>query len=93
MNATYETAYVRGMTKQNSQPRFRVGDKVLIPYQGNIIERTVKSVFWDAEFGGWLVVCHSLGIHEQNYIPADERDMWEPHEDGLWSWWERKNQE
>jgi len=87
MRDTRETAYVKGATKKETRPRFNVGDHVLIPAFGEIKEQVPHSVFWDEEFGGWLLACAVIGVHEQNYILASERDFWEPHEEGLWSWW------
>ena len=89
MTDTRETAYIKGATEETTAPRFKIGDKLLIPAFGEIREQTPHAVFWDAEFGGWLLACAAIGVHEQNYILASERDMWEPHDDGLWSWWTR----
>ncbi len=94
MKHTRETSYAyfgyNKATDKNTSPRFKVGDKALVPYKGKVISQTVNNVFWDEEFGGWLVCCYLIGIHEQNFIHESERDDWIPHEDGLWSWWEKK---
>jgi len=92
MKDTRETRYGwdSGKTAENTSPRFKVGDKVLIPHNGGLILREVLDVYWDKEFGGWLVCCCALGIHEQNFILESEKEDWVPHEHGLWSWWERE---
>lgn len=90
MNDTRETAYQDDMTEKNSHCRFEIGDKVLIPNQGKKIECIPHAINWDKSFGGWLLHCHLIGVHEQNYILASERDLWKPHENGLWSYWTRK---
>lgn len=90
MTDTRETAYDDAMTEENSKPRFAIGDVLLVPAFGEIREQTPHNVFWDKEFGGWLVCCGSIGVHEQVYILASERDQWEPHDDGLWSYWTRR---
>ena len=90
---TRETYYhsSSGKNENNTSPRFKVGDKLLTPYNGEIITQTPHKIVWDTEFGGWLVVCHLIGVHEQNYIHESEREDWIPHEDDLWSWWERRS--
>lgn len=72
------------------QPRFKRGDVVLIPMYERPYE--VDEVYWDYEFGGWLVVLSGscIGVHESNFILAAEKDEWEPHKNRLWSWWTRK---
>ena len=90
MKDTRETAYNKNITEQNSQCRFKVGDKVIISHNGEYVEQIPHAVYWDEEFGGWLLCCHLIGIHEQNYILASELDKWQHHEDGLWSWWEKQ---
>ena len=87
MTDTRETAYIQAMTEDNSSPRFKVGDTLLIPALGEIREQVSHTIFWDKEFGGWLVCCGCIGVHEQNYILASERDLWTPEDDGLWSYW------
>ena len=87
-----ETAYNTAMTEENSQCRFKVGDKVLSSHNGEVVLQTVPHINWDKAFGGWLLFCHLIGGHEQNYILESEQDQWEAHEDGLWSWWERKGE-
>ena len=74
----------------NPMPRFKEGDVVLAPYNGKIVKQTVKSVFWDKAFGGWLCCCHLIYIHEQNYILEAEQRQWKPHENGLQSWWTKR---
>ena len=91
MKDTRETAYRKRMTENNSQCRFRVGDKVLVEINGKIAEQVPHTIFWDKEFGGWMLACGHIGVHEQNFILVNERDQWTHHQaDGLWSWWERK---
>ena len=90
MKDTRETAYRDGATEQTTTPRFKVGDHVLIPAFGQIREQVPHAIYWDSEFGGWMLACAIIGVHEQNYILASERDLWEPHDDGLWSWWIRR---
>jgi hypothetical protein len=94
MKDTRETRYCpdSGKTEENTKPRFKPGDKVLIPHNGKLIEQIPRSVMWDQEFGGYLLFCHLIGVHEQNYIHESEKDQWISHEDGLWSWWERKGE-
>jgi len=87
MKDTRDTSY---RTKCTPAPRFKKGDQVLIPHGGAVLSQTVNSVWWDKSFGGWCVCTRAIGIHEQNYILAGERDQWEPHEEGLWSWWTKK---
>lgn len=80
-------------TRNNTHPRFSVGQEVLWRYRGSELMRSsVKSTLWDREYGGWLVVTGSIGIHEQNFISATDYENyeWEHHENGLWSWWTRK---
>jgi len=93
MRDTRETYYTQdsGMTDKNTSPRFKVGDELLISHNGKLIPQTVRAIYWDKEFGGWLVCCHLVGVHEQNYIYKEERKNWIPHEDGLWSWWQKKD--
>ena len=87
---TRETAYVEGAIEKNTRPRFKIGDVLLTPAFGQIREQIPHAVFWDKEFGGWLVACGTIGVHEQCYILASERDEWEPHDENLWSYWTRK---
>ena len=92
MQDTRETCYSINddKTKENTSPRFKPGDKLLIPHNDEIIPQVPHTIFWDKEFHGWLVCCNAIGVHEQNYILESEKDNWIPHEDGLWSWWEKK---
>jgi len=69
--------------------RFKVGDLLLHPGQEEPFTLT-REPFWDREFGGWMLAPGMCGVHESNYILAEEADNWTPHLDGLWSWWERK---
>lgn len=92
MKDTRDTYYSpdSGKTEFNTKPRFKAGDRVLAPYDGSILLQIPRDVLWSRHFGGWLLYCNLLGVHEQNYILEAERDLWVPHEDGLWSWWEMK---
>jgi len=92
MRNTQETYYSNAGEIPNGSPRFAQGDIVLFPSKQGIIEQVVRNVFWDGEFGGWLVCCYLIGIHEQNFVHLKEKDKWIPHENGLWSWWEKKNE-
>lgn len=66
MQDTRETLYRHdsGKTKENAQPRFKPGDTVLISHNGELIPQTPRSVMWDKEFGGWLLFCHLIGVHD-----------------------------
>lgn len=93
MNDTRETAYKQEIKEDNSKCRFKEGDKISY----TIIDdgtgaSIVRSVFFDEEFGGWLVVLAGgcVGVHEQNFILESEKDLWEPHYYVLWSYWTKK---
>lgn len=91
MRKTKETYHKPGTATSEQCPcRFAEGDEVLFPFKGEVRRDAIHSVYWDDEFGGWLLALGCIGVHEQNFIPSTERDLWTPHEDGLWSWWERK---
>ena len=72
-------------------PRFKAGDKVRMALRPDEVIKLQRSAYWDYEFQGWLIAPGLIGVHECNYILADELDLWEPHPDGLWSWWTLKN--
>jgi hypothetical protein len=79
--------------KRRPQPRFKKGDRVLHPiYEGQDVILTVHRCFWNRELRGWQVVIssHSIAVHESNFILPSERDRWEPHVDGMWSYWTKK---
>jgi hypothetical protein len=70
-------------------PRFQENDGV-IPASHPDRVLCASRPFWDYEFGGWLIAPGLIGIHECNFILETERAEWEPHAEGLWSWWTRK---
>lgn len=72
------------------EPRFKTGDVLMSAYRDGYPFRLRDSPCWDREFGGWLVAPGAIGVHESNFILASERGDWEPHPDGLWSWWTRR---
>lgn len=80
----------KSMNTDNSRCRFNIGDKVLTPRNAKLLTMAIHTIFWDKSFGGWLVCPAGIGIHEQNFILESEHEQWEPHEDGLWSYWTRK---
>ncbi len=87
MENTKET-FQKGLdpaTKPIGACRFIIGDRVFTPLRDYPLE--IAKITWDAEFGGWLLSVGGLLIHEQNFIHEDEQDMWQPHQDGLWSFW------
>lgn len=86
MNDTRETIVHNDIDIPLIWPRFFPGDNVLSPSNGAIHSNIVRNVYWDGEFGGWLVVIGSIGIHECNFISESDIGKWEPHEDGLWSY-------
>jgi len=86
---TYYHSYSE-KTENNTKPRFKPGDTVLLPYNGELIPQSPTSVMWDKEFGGWLLFCPMIGIHEQNYVLESQHDLWIPHENRLWSWWTKR---
>jgi hypothetical protein len=70
-------------------PRFNVGDKVIPAGYPDRVFTLVDASIWDYEFSGWLIFPGMIGVHECNFILESEREQWEPHADGLWSWWTR----
>jgi hypothetical protein len=73
-------------------PRFKAGDEVIPAlYPDRVMESSEP--YWDYEFSGWLISPGFIGVHECNFILESEREQWEPHADGLWSWWTRKDKE
>jgi hypothetical protein len=70
-------------------PRFKDGDRVIAASRLDL-DLVASDAQWDYEFSGWLIFPGAIGIHECNFILAKERDQWEPHFNGLWSWWTRK---
>lgn len=91
MNDTRETAYVNGATEETCKCRFHVGDEVLHAWKPEMLQ-SPYAINFDEEFGGWVLFCGLIGVHEQAYIMASERTLWEPHENGLWSWWTRASE-
>ena len=73
-------------------PRFRAVDVVRIACRPEQSIELQTNAYWDYEFGGWLVCPHLIGIHESNFVLEAEVDQWEPHANGLWSWWTKKEQ-
>jgi hypothetical protein len=71
-------------------PRFKKGDILLAAYALHMPFELEQNSFWDREFQGWLIAPGFCGVHESNFILESEKDDWVPHEDGLWSWWERR---
>ena len=71
-------------------PRFKIGDTLLMALRPGEPFELESEPWWDYEFQGWLLSPGLIGVHESNYILASERDDWEPHVAGLWSWWTRK---
>jgi hypothetical protein len=70
------------------EPRFQAGDRVIPASHPNMV-LVAPEPYWDYEFSGWLISPGLIGVHECNFIPEAERALWEPHADGLWSWWTR----
>jgi len=78
---------------ENRPPcRVEVGDALLMALRPGEPFVLRSAPFWDYEFQGWLISPGLIGVHESNYILASERDDWEPHAEGLWSWWTRKEE-
>jgi hypothetical protein len=72
-------------------PRFKIGDKLVSAYFPDHVMSLNDDPYWDYEFGGWLVAPGAIGVHESNFVLADEVDEWEPHaEETLWSYWTKK---
>ena len=71
-------------------PRFKVGDLLVMALRPDEPFTLRSEPRWDYEFSGWLIAPGCIGVHECNYILANERDRWEPHVAGLWSWWTAK---
>lgn len=71
-------------------PRFKIGDVLVMALRPDEPFTLDREPWWDYEFQGWLIAPGLIGVHECNYILASERDDWEPHADGLWSWWTRR---
>lgn len=71
-------------------PRFKAGDVVRIPIRPGQDIVIPTDARWDYAFSGWLVYPRAIGIHESNFVLASEVDEWEPHANGLWSYWTRK---
>ena len=93
MNDTREIAYNAFHTMDNNPCQFEIGQELLILRDGECIKVIPHTICWDETFGGWLLSYGSIGIHEQNFISAIEKDKWEPHEAGLWSYWTRRKYE
>ena len=72
--------------------RFEVGDRLIMAMRPEMSFVLGSAPYWDYEFGGWLLTPGLIGVHESNYIFAYERDKWEPHAGGLWSYWTRKEE-
>jgi hypothetical protein len=72
-------------------PRFKAGDQVIGAHWPDKVLCSSEP-YWDYEFSGWLIAPGLIGVHECNFILASEREQWEPHDQGLWSWWTRKEE-
>ena len=73
------------------KPRFKRGDRLISADAPYMFFELKDNPFWLREFGGWvMIVPGCIGVHESNFILASEKDLWESHENGLWSWWTRK---
>ena len=95
MKDTRETCYDRnsGKTQENTRPRFKPGDVVIYPWNGEMFCAMISYVFWDAELGGWIASLGTINAHEQNLIRLSEENEWIPHESLRWSWWTKKEDE
>lgn len=74
---------------QRPKPRFRKGQCIIHASNLDRVITLQSPPYWDYEFQGWLVAPGLIGVHECNFVLADEVTLWEPHNDGLWSWWTR----
>lgn len=72
------------------KPRFKKGDVLIAAYRPEIKYELQDEPRWDREFQGWLIAPSFIGIHECNYILAEERELWKPHKNGFWSYWTKK---
>lgn len=74
-------------------PRFKIGQKLRSALHPNRVFTLDVKPFWDREFSGWMIAPGFIGIHESNFILAEEIDDWIPVSNGLWSYWIKKNME